>query len=165
MYQKTGKSLYVYTDADWAGNQDDRKSCSGNVHILTGGPVSWFSKKQTSVALSTMEAEYIALSEATKETIHLRRLIKEMYGDKYVCNPTVILCDNQSAIILSKENMLHKRSKHIETRCHFSREAQNEGIIDVKFISTDENAADILTKPLLKFKHLSCVRTLNLTCN
>lgn len=82
------------TDADWAGDQDDRKSCSGNLHVLAGGPVSWFSKKQTSVALSTMEAEYITISETTKETIHLRRLIKEMYDDKYVYSPTDTLCDN-----------------------------------------------------------------------
>ncbi|EFN72337.1 Retrovirus-related Pol polyprotein from transposon TNT 1-94, partial [Camponotus floridanus] len=88
---------------------------------------SWLSKKQTSVALSTMEAEYVALSEATKETIHLRRLIKEMYGDQYVNVSTDMLCDNQSAIALSKENMLHQRSKHIDIRYHFSRDAQNKG--------------------------------------
>ena len=83
----------MYTDADWAGDLDDRKSCSGNVHLLAGGPISWFSKKQTSVALSTMEAEYVALSEAAKETIHLRRLIREIHGDSYVHDSTDILCE------------------------------------------------------------------------
>jgi len=103
LHRKTEKALHVYTDADWAGDQNDRKSCSGNVHILVGEPISWFSKKQTSVALSTMKAEYVALSKATKETIHLRRLIKDMYGNKYVCNPTTVLCDNQSAIVQVKK--------------------------------------------------------------
>lgn len=162
LYRKTEKPLYAYTDADWAGDQDERKSCSGSVHILAGGPISWFSKKQTTIALSTMEAEYVALSESTKEVIHLRRLIKEMYGDRYVHDATDILCDNQSAIVLSKENMLHQRSKHIEIKHHFTRDAQNKGLINVKFVPTDKNVADILTKALVKDKQLSCVRLLNL---
>lgn len=165
LYCKTGKPLYAYTDANWAGDQDERKSCSGSVHILAGGPISWFSKKQTSVALSTMEAEYISLAEAIKETIHLRRLIKEMYGNQYVNDPTDMLCDNQSAIVLSKENMLHQRSKHIEIKYHFSRDAQNKGLICVKFVSTNRNTADVLTKSLMKDKHLSCVSSLNLMFN
>ncbi|KAL6446789.1 hypothetical protein ACFW04_001309 [Cataglyphis niger] len=139
LYRKTGKPLHVYTDVNWAGDQDDRKSCSGNVHVLVGGPISWFSKKQTTITLPTMEAEYIiALSE------YIIALSEEMYGDKYTCDPTDILCDNQSAIVLSKENMLHQRSKHIDIRCQFSRDAQSKGLIDIKFIPTNKNIADIL---------------------
>lgn len=162
VYRKTGKPLYACTVADWASDPDDRKSCSGNVHILAGGPISWSSKKQKSVALSTMEAEYVALSEATKETIYLRRLIKEMYGNLYVHNSTNILCDNHRAIILSKENILHQRSKHIDIRCHFSRDAQEEGLITVTFVPTNENMADVFTKLLMKNAHLSCVQLLSI---
>lgn len=85
-----------------------------------------------------------------------------MYGNQYVQKPTDILCDNQSAIVLSKENMLHQRSKHIEIRYHFSRDAQTQGLINVEFIPTDKNVADILTKSLVKDKHLNCIQSLNL---
>lgn len=162
IYKKTGEPLRTFTDADWASDLDERRSCSGNIHILAGGSISWFSRKQASVALSTMEAEYIVLSEAVKETIHLRRLIREMYGNKYVQTPTPVMCDNQGTIILSKKNMLHQRSKHIDTRYHFVRDIQNKRLILVEYVPSDENSADVFTKPLAKEKHYHCVRLLNL---
>lgn len=74
-YTKNKDKLQAYTDSDWAGDIDDRKSCTGNVIMLAGGPISWRSKKQASVALSTMEAEYVALAEVSKEVIYMKRLL------------------------------------------------------------------------------------------
>lgn len=163
LYQKTEKPLYAYMQMHigLVIRMSVNLVQEVYIRILAKGPISWFSKKQKTTALSPMKAEYVALSESTKEVIHLRRLIKEMYGDHYVHDPTDILCDNQSAIVLSKENMRHQRSKHIEIKYHFTRDAQSKGLMHVKYISSDKNTADILTKPLVKDKHLSCVRLLN----
>lgn len=122
----------------------------------------WFSKRQKSVALSTMEAEYMALSDVTKEVIYFRKLIKEIEFPFYVKEATSIFCDNQSAIALCKEKMTNQRSKHIDIRFHFSREAQERKLINTQYVPTEENAADVFTKPLAKDKHMKCVQMLNL---
>lgn len=111
---------------------DDRRSCSGNVIFLAGGPISWQSKKQKSVALSMMEAEYMALSDITREVIYIRRLLIQMQSSNYVKQATQIYCDNQCAITLSRQEMLHRKSKHIDICFHFSREAQEAKEINIK---------------------------------
>lgn len=156
-------NLVGYVDSDWAGDIEDRRSCSGYVVTLGNGPITWSSKKQKSVALSTMEAEYTALSEATKEVIYLRDLLKHMNFEYFLKDATTVYCDNQSsAIVLSKNNVNHSRSKHIDIRYHFSREAQERGDVKVTYLNTNEMVADMLTKPLPKIRHAKCVGLLRL---
>lgn len=163
-YEKTNKPLQAYVDSDWGGNLEDRHSCSGFVTFLAGAPVSWATKKQKCVALSTMESEYIALSEVMKEIVYLRGLLKHMKQSKFVSKGTQIFCDNQSAISLCMNNIYHARSKHIDIRFHFSREAQEQGHIKVEYKPTSDMTADILTKSLPKLNHAKCVGLLKL-CN
>lgn len=161
-YTKNKDKLQAFTDSDWAGDVDDRKSCTGNVIMLAGGPISWRSKKQASVALSTMEAEYAALAEVSKEVVYLKRLLNYMGFEKYVETPILIYCDNQSAIELSKNAILHKRSKHIDISFHFTRELVEKKEIKVIYLRTDQMLADVLTKSLPKIKHQRCITMLNL---
>ena len=161
-YEKTNKLLQAYVDSDWGGNLEDRHSCSGFVTFLAGAPISWATKKQRCVALSTMESEYIALSEVTKEIVYFRELLKHMKQSKFVSKETQVFCDNQSAISLCTNNIHHARSKHIDIRFHFSREAQKQGHIKVEYKPTSDMAADILTKSLPRLKHVKCVELLKL---
>ena len=139
-------NLSGFSDADWAGDMDDRHSTSGNVFSFAKGAVSWLSKKQATVALSTAEAEYVALSMATHEAVWLRRLLTDV-GESPK-SPTVIHEDNQGAIVMAKNPVGHARTKHIYIRYHFTREALQTGAIVLKYIPSDEMIADILTKSL-----------------
>ena len=146
-YQKTdGSTLSGYSDANWAGDLNDRHSTSGNVFFLANGAISWLSKKQATVALSTAESEYIALSQAAQEAIWLRRLLQDI-GMKFE-SPTQVNEDNQGAIAMAKNPVAHARTKHIDIRYHFVREAIQDKEIVVKYIPTHEMIADILTKAL-----------------
>lgn len=161
-YTKDEERLRAYSDSDWAEDIDDRKSCSGNVLTLATSPISWKSRKQASVALSTMEAEYAALSEVSREVIYLKRLLIHMGFEKYVTPPISVFCDNQSAIELSKNAVFHKRSKHIDINFHFTCELVDKKEIVIHYLQTDSMLADILTKSLTKCKHDRCVQMLNL---
>lgn len=161
-YIKDCKKMRAYVDSDWAGDIEDRKSCSENVIMLASDPISWESKKQKSVALSTMEAEYVALSEVCKEIVYLRRLLDHIGFKSCVVDATEIYCDNQSAIELNKNQVFHGRSKHIDIRYHFSREIRDKEEISVNYLPSEKMTADILTKPLTKAKHEECVRLLGL---
>lgn len=160
-YQRNKENLTAYTDSDWAGDIDDRRSCTGNVVSLAGGPISWKSKKQSSVALSTMEAEYAALAEVSREIVYLKRLLVHMGFDKCVQESITIYCDNQSAIELSKNAVFHNRSKHIDISYHFTRELVTKREILVEYLKTESMLADILTKSLPKIKHQRCINMLN----
>ncbi len=135
-----------YSDADYAGNVDTRQSTTGFIFTLHGGPVAWSSKRQSCVALSTTEAEFIAACEATKEGIWLQRLLSEIIPDWRT--PFPLMCDNQSAIRLIKNPEFHQRSKHIEVRFHFIRQHHEAGDLEVQHISTNCQLADPLTKAL-----------------
>ena len=143
-----------YSDADWAAQVNDRRSTSGYVFFLGGGPVSWQSKTQKSVALSTAEAEYMALSDASKECIHLKALLSSLghTQDK----PVIIYEDNQAAQKIAENPVLHDRTKHIDIRYHFVRELVEDLKISVVYIQTKEMVADLLTKAVSKatFDHL-----------
>jgi hypothetical protein len=112
--------------------------------------ITWFNRKQTFVALSSAEAEYMATSMASCEAIWLRKLLTGLFDQEL--EPTVIYCDNQSCIKLSENPVFHDRSKHIEIRYHFIRDRIQKGAVKLQYISTDEQVADILTKPLEKGK-------------
>ena len=122
---KPGKCM-CYSDADRAGNKDDRKSTSGYLFQIAGGSVSWQSKKQDTVALSTVEVEYLALSSAAQETMWLRRLNSDLGNVQE--GPTIINEDNLSAISMSRNPQFHGRAKHIDIRHHFIREQVSNGV-------------------------------------
>lgn len=135
-----------YSDSDYANDVDTRRSTTGFVFMLNGGPITWNSQRQRTVALSTTEAEYMAGCAAAKEAIWLRQLlsdIKETVGDA-----TPLYIDNQSAIKIIHNPEFHKRTKHIDIRFHFIRERQQLGEIAGEYVCSDEQLADILTKPL-----------------
>ena len=151
--------LFSYTDADWAGCTIDRKSTSGTCHFLGFALVSWFSKKQNSVALSTAEAEYISAASCCAQVLWMKQTLLDL-GLSYDHVP--IMCDNTSAINLSKNPVLHSRTKHIEIRHHFLRDHVQKGDITLEFISTNNQIADILTKPLALERFASLRRGLGL---
>ena len=137
--------LFGYCDSDYASDLQTRKSTSGFVFLLWGAPISWASKRQACVALSTTEAEVIALVEAAKEAVWLRRFIRELgFPEQTV----PLFCDNQSAISLIRNPVLHSRVKHMSVRLSFTREAQENDIISVSYIRTEEQMADGFTKAL-----------------
>eukprot|EP00253_Pinus_taeda_P005839 PITA_05839 len=131
---------------DWTGSVDDRKSTSGYVFHMSSRAISWASKKQPIVALSTAEAEYVAATAAACQAFWMRRMLRSLGQEQ--AKGTVIYCDNSSAIALSKNSVFHKRTKHIDTRFHYIRELVNNGEIVLVHCKTQEQVADILTKPL-----------------
>eukprot|EP00253_Pinus_taeda_P035140 PITA_35140 len=131
---------------DWARSVDDQKITSGYVFHMGSGAISWASKKQPIVALSTAEAEYVAATAATCQAIWMRRMLRSL--DQEQAKGTVIFCDNSSAIAISKNSVFHKRTKHIDRRFHYIRELVNNGEIILQHCRTQEQVADILTKPL-----------------
>ena len=140
--------LSGYSDADWAGDLDTRRSISGYVFQIQGNTVSWCSKKQASVSRSTTEAEYIALSVASQEAVWMRRLLADVGLQQE--EPSTIFEDNQGAIELSKNPKFHNRTKHIDISFHFIREQVNLKVISVKYCPTEDMLADIMTKGLPK---------------
>eukprot|EP00253_Pinus_taeda_P028467 PITA_28467 len=145
--------LLGYTDADWAGSVVDHKSTSGCCFSLGFASISWMSRKQKSVALSTAEAEYIAATMASCEAVWLRKLFSALFG--FTLDTTMILCDNQSEICLLENPVFHDRSKHIDIRYHYIRDMVQRGAIRLQHIGTNEQVVDILTKPLGKVKFLT----------
>jgi Reverse transcriptase (RNA-dependent DNA polymerase) len=148
-----GTNLHGYVDADWASDVNDRKSTSGYVFMLAGGAISWSSKKQPSVALSSTEAEYIAGAHAAKEAVWLQRLLREIWQQSESHTPVTLLIDNQSAIAIARNPEFHDRTKHIEVRHHFLRQQFESKAIDLSYVPTEDQTADVLTKGLAREKH------------
>jgi hypothetical protein len=144
-------SLVGYCDSDWGSNIDDRRSITGYVFLLSGGAVSWQAKKQPTVALSSVEAEYMASTQATKEAIWWRTFLKEL--SVHTSSAILIFSDSQGSIALGKNPEYHARTKHIDIQHHFVREHVSNGTVVFQFITTDDMAADVLTKPLTREKH------------
>jgi hypothetical protein len=148
-----------YCDADWA-SQNHRHSISGYSFHMGTGAVSWSSKKQNIVALSSTEAEYIAQTHAAKEGVWLKSFVEEVCGTRG--GAVKINCDNQGAIALAKDNKFHSRTKHIDIRYHFVRESVENKKISVSYIPTNDNVADVFTKALSKPKFQRFVELLGL---
>lgn len=153
--------LTGYVDADWAGDKLDRKSTSGYVFTLAGGAISWKSKKQNCVALSTCEAEYMAMTEASQEATYLRRILE--FLDSPQTLPTSIYIDNRAAVFLANNPGLHQRAKHIAIRYHYNREVIKNGIVTLKPIPSTDNPADAFTKPLPNPKLHQLMHTIGVT--
>eukprot|EP00253_Pinus_taeda_P025161 PITA_25161 len=142
----TDLTLHAYTDADWAGNVDDRKSTSGGASFMGSRLVSWFSKKQSSIALSTAEAEYVAVASCCTQLLWMMQTLQDF---QITCTPPIsILCDNTSAISISKNPVMHSKTKHIPIKYHFLREQVIEQKVKLEYVPSKEQVADILTKPL-----------------
>ena len=148
------RGLVGYVDADGA-SQEHRRAISGYVFMVDGGAVSWSSKKQELVTLSTAEAEYVAQTYAAKEAIWLRRLLMEIF--KSIDTPTTLFSDSKSAIALAHDGHYHARTKHIDIRYHFIRYIIEAGTIKLVYCPTDDMTADTLTKalPSAKAKHFA----------
>jgi hypothetical protein len=138
--------IEIFCDADWAGDTEDRKSTTGVIIKLNGCPIIWLSKKQSTVALSTAEAEYIAIATALQELLWINQYLTEL---NLKDNETATLkSDNQAAIRIATNDTLHSRSKHIDIRYHFIREVVKRGEVELNWISTKAQEADISTKGL-----------------
>jgi hypothetical protein len=142
--------FHGYADAAYT-NTDDLKSMSGYVFLAAGGAITWKSRKQTVIALSSMEAEYIALSEAGREACWLRNLYAELGFTQE--HPTRIYGNNEGSIVLMHNLQLHQHSKHITIRHHCIQDLVNNKILDIHNCHDPEQTADVLTKALLKPKH------------
>jgi hypothetical protein len=138
--------LVGYSDSDWGGDVDDRKSTTWFVFYLGSSAFTLSSKKQPIVTLSTCEAEYVAATSSVCHAIWLRKLLKELHMPQK--DATEIFVDNKSAITLTKNPVFHDRSKHIDTRYHFIRECIVKKEVQLKFVKTHDQVADIFTKPL-----------------
>lgn len=152
-HDKKEVAVCGYADADWANDVNDRKSTSGYVFFVFGCCVSWLSRKQATVSLSSTEAEYIALSTATCESIWINSLLNEI---NIVNKQTIIFEDNQACIKIAEEPREHKRMKHIDIKYNFIREVIRDGKLKVIYVNTNDQLADLMTKPLprLKFNYL-----------
>jgi hypothetical protein len=139
--------LIGYSDSDYAGCKVHRKSTSGMCQFLGRSLVSWSSKKQTYVALSTAEAEYVATGQCCAQLLWMRQTLRD-FG--YNLSKVPLLCDNESAIRMADNPVEHSHTKHIDIRHHFLRDHQQKGDIEVFHISTENQLADIFTKPLDK---------------
>ena len=159
VYKKSGNnSLRGYSDADWANDKSDRKSVSGTLIFFLGNPVSWSSKKQTGVALSTVEAEYVAAATATQDLISLKGVMM----DFNLIGQVTLYMDNQGSISLAKSYENSKRSKHIDIKQHFIKDIVRKKIIKLEYVSLKENIADVMTKALtgnrfIKLRNAMCV--------
>ena len=144
----TGPDLNGYTDSDFAGCKIDWKSTSGSCQFLGRRLVSWYCKKQHSVSTSTAEAEYIVARSCCAQILWIRNQLRD-YG--FLLNKISIFCDNTSAIAISNNPVQHSKTKHIDIRYHFIREHVMNGTVELHFVPTEQQLADIFTKPLDEF--------------
>ena len=156
----TNMSLYGYCDADWGGDLTTRKSTTGYVFFVGDGAISWNSKRQPTVALSTTEAEYMAASHSAKEAMWLRLLMADV--GCMLDGATTIKCDNQGCIALAKNPKHHSRTKHIDVRHHFIREAIEDKVIELEYCPTEGMVADVLTKALARERHVMLTKAMGL---
>lgn len=154
------RTLQGYVDADWGGCLTSRRSTTGFANLLFGGLVAWKSRRQPTVALSTMEAELSAGCDATKQAAWLRQIL----GDLHIPldGPIRYFCDNQGAIAAASNPGQHEKRKHMGMRAHYVTDEVKKNRVAFEYIPTEDNAADLLTKPLDRFKTTKFARTLGL---
>uniref|UniRef100_A0A2N9FCY2 Integrase catalytic domain-containing protein n=1 Tax=Fagus sylvatica TaxID=28930 RepID=A0A2N9FCY2_FAGSY len=157
-YKSALPQLQAYSDADYGGCPDTRRSTTGYCSFLGSSLLSWKSKKQPTVSKSSTEAEYRAMSAVCSEIVWLRRLLADFGMTPSI--PTPLFCDNESAVKIASNPVFHERTKHIEIDCHFVREKFEQGLITLPHVSTKDQIADILTKSLSKTNHVRFVSKL-----
>lgn len=145
-YHKSSGKLEGFVDSDWAGSMDDCKSTTGYVFSLGSGVFSWNSKKQSIVAQSSAEAEYVAAAEASNQAIWIRKILTDLVFQQK--EPTILWCDNKSAIAIAKNPVQHGRTKHINVRFHAIREAAKNGDVELMHCRSEDQLGDGLTKAL-----------------
>jgi hypothetical protein len=163
IYSRDGSSGLLpvgYADSDYAACHDTRRSTSGHVFVMAGAPVCWSSKRQATVALSTVEAEYISLTRAAQQQKWMHAWMSEVNLEQPL--PGTLYCDNQGAVDLTKNTKSHSKVKHIDIRHHYIRELVHNGELKVNFIRGDENPADLFTKPLPRLAHEGYLAELNI---
>ena len=148
-----------FVDADYGGCRDTRRSTSGYIFLMAGGPVAWSSKRQATVALSTVEAEYVAMSRCAQQLVWMHSWLDEVEIEYSV--PGIIKGDNRGAIALTKNTRDHGKIKHIDIRHHYIRELLKTGNIVMEQVPSADNLADILTKPLPRDHHHRLLAALN----
>uniref|UniRef100_A0A2N9J9M1 Integrase catalytic domain-containing protein n=1 Tax=Fagus sylvatica TaxID=28930 RepID=A0A2N9J9M1_FAGSY len=153
--------LSAYTDADWAGDPDDRRSTSGYLVYLGSNPITWSAKKQPTVSRSSTESEYRALAIASAELCWIRTLLKDL--GIYLSHTPILWCDNVSALAIASNPVFHARTKHIEVDFHFVRERVLRKDLLVQFVSTVDQLADIFTKSLPTHRFLALQRNLTVS--
>jgi hypothetical protein len=154
--------LIGYSDADWASDKDERKSTSGYAFILGGGAVSWCSKKQSCIALSTMESEYVACSTAVQEAVWLRRFLQRLGVTAHTKDVVLLYSDSTSALAYAKYPKYHGKAKHIELQYHYIRDMVSQGEMILQHISTSSMVADPLTKPIARDLFFSHTKSMGL---
>ncbi|XP_019242172.1 PREDICTED: uncharacterized protein LOC109222255 [Nicotiana attenuata] len=147
----TDYNINAFCDSDWAACSELIKSVSGYLILLGGSPVSWKSKKQSTIALSSAEAKYKSVRAVVGELVWLVRLFEEF--SVTLSLPIPVFCDSQAALHIAKNPVFHERTKHIEVDCHFVRDKLQEGLISLHYIPTSDQLADIFTKTLTWIKH------------
>ena len=152
--------IEAYSDADWAQDKEDRKSVSGTYIVVNGAPIVWRTKKQTTVSLSTMEAEYVAIVDAVKIMLGIFETLMEL--ELKVKLPMQLYCDNQATIAQATNEASTERNKHMDLRLKFIQELVREKKIQISYVSTKEQAADIFTKALAKPAFEENLKKLNL---
>ena len=146
-FQKSqNMKLFGYSDSDWGGSLDDMKSTSGYCFSLGSGIFSWCSKKQDIVAQSTAEAEFVAATAAVNQALWLRKILADLHMEQ--TKGTEVLVDNQATIAISHNPVFHGKTKHFNIKLFFLREVQKDGDITLVYCKTEEQLADIFTKPL-----------------
>ena len=162
IHKSPSVGISIFTDADWAGCVDDRRSTGGFAIFVGSNLVSWSSKKQPTVSRSSTEAEYKALANGAAEAMWVDTLLQELGVARQ--RVPILWCDNLGATYLTANPVFHARTKHIEIDFHFVRERVADGALEVRFISSDDQLADVFTKPATR-QMLDRFRTnLNLVC-
>ena len=153
--------MFAYTDSDWAGCQDTRRSHSGGVIFLAGGPVSWLSKKQPSVTMSSAEAEYAACQFVCRDVIYVKGMLNELGVHLRTRSHVTIYTDSTACMAIAANPIINRKTKHIEMYYHFIKERVIEfKDIVLEYVNTDLNVADLFTKALCESKFTAFVYSL-----